>query len=79
MAFYITLEKIFENSLEVSYRYYSDGEHGEYILNKETYDIKLIKPIESDEYGHILKRAVMKIIRIIQAGEECPEKTVWAS
>ncbi|MHC5224839.1 hypothetical protein [Ignatzschineria sp. LJL83] len=89
MAFSIKIVKVSESESEVCYKYYSyisegrraEGRYddGEYILNKKTYDIQLIKPMLSDTTGAILKRAVMRIVLLIRAGEDCPDKTFFQS
>jgi len=79
MAFSINLEKIAENDKEVKYKFYSNDEVGEYILNKNTYDVTIVTAMPSDKNGQILKRAVMRIVLLIRSGEKCPDKTFWAS
>ncbi|GAB5096256.1 hypothetical protein [Caballeronia sp. HLA56] len=79
MAFYIEIEKNTENDVVATYRYWSvENDCGEFEINKQSGEVKLLIQANGDRQGHLFNRAALKVMRGWKQGK-LPDKTVWAS
>jgi len=79
MAFYIKIQKAFEDDAIARYVFESDqSRKGLFELNKKTGEISLIEPMPNDEQSNCFNRAATKIMREWREGR-LPEMTEWAS
>ncbi|MEN9849219.1 MAG: hypothetical protein RL368_1959 [Pseudomonadota bacterium] len=79
MAFYIKLNKTFENSQIVRYTFGSDDTNlGELAIDKINGEVTLLKPIKNDDRCALFNRAGAKIRKEWKEGR-FPDLTEWAS
>lgn len=79
MAFYIKIEKTFEDGEKATYRFTGDaGAAGLFTINKETGDFSLLEAMPGDDDQSAYRRASIKILREWREGN-LPKMTEWAS
>ena len=79
MAFYVKIEKCAEDNLMAKYRFWSVQDNcGEFEINKQSGEIKLLAQADGDQQGHLFNRAAVKIMREWKQGR-LPDMTEWAS
>jgi hypothetical protein len=79
MAFYVMLIKVNEDDQGVTYNFGTDPEHlGKIRLDKHDGKIQELDAVNSENYQHILTRAMVKLRQHWKAGT-FPDHTCWAS
>ncbi|MDO3577425.1 hypothetical protein [Ralstonia pseudosolanacearum] len=79
MAFYIKIEKYEETEFSAKYQFGSaDGNCGEFEINKQSGEVRLLAQVSGDQQGHLFNRAAAKVVREWRQGR-LPDMTEWAS
>lgn len=79
MAYYIKIQKTFEDSVMARYVFESNPEcKGMFAFDKLTGEATLVEPMFGDERGQCFSRASVKVAREWRNGR-LPDLTEWAS
>ncbi|EAW8149444.1 hypothetical protein DPE81_23710 [Salmonella enterica subsp. enterica] len=80
MAIYIRIDKHYETTEVVAYKYsYSDGLWGEFFISKNNFELHAIKEAKGEENNFYMLRAWSKVKKEFISSGLFPEKTCYAA